>query len=161
MYLNWIIIWMMNVWMYVCVCVYIYEEKLFILKNYSCSLSNNNVQSNKTTNKLSISQTSSQHNNLNKTQDQFKSHDRSIMFKLNKLNMKAYWIWCQKNKVCFHCRKFLYIVRDCWDNKSKNKNKKKIWAEIKDCWTEFEWFEKLKLFMNIKVFINKLIKISV
>jgi len=45
---------------YVCVYVYMYEEKLFMLKNYLCSLFNNNVQSDKTTNKLSISQTSSQ-----------------------------------------------------------------------------------------------------
>ncbi len=47
------------------------------------------------------------------------------MFKLNKLNMKAYWIWCKKNKVYFHYKKFLHIVKDCWDNKNTDKNKDK------------------------------------
>ena len=37
-----------------CLNVCIYVEKLFMLKNYSCSLSNNNAQSDKTVNKLSI-----------------------------------------------------------------------------------------------------------
>ncbi len=43
--------------------------------------------------------------------------------------MKAYWIWCKKNKVYCYYKKFLHIIKDCWDNKdtdkSKNKNKKK------------------------------------
>ncbi len=47
--------------------------------------------------------------------------------------MKAYWIWCKKNKVYFYYKKFLHIFKDYWDNKntdkskdkSKNKNKKK------------------------------------
>ncbi len=39
--------------------------------------------------------------------------------------MKAYWIWCKKNKVCFHCKKFLHIAKDCWDNKNTDKNKDK------------------------------------
>ncbi len=39
--------------------------------------------------------------------------------------MKAYWIWCKKNKVCFHYKKFLYIVKDYWDNKNTDKNKDK------------------------------------
>ncbi len=46
-----------------CIYMYMYKEKLFMSENYSCSLSNNNAQSNKTANKLSISQTSSQHYN--------------------------------------------------------------------------------------------------
>jgi len=46
------------------VCVYISEEKLFMLKNYSCSLFNDNAQSSKTANKLSISQTSLQQQNV-------------------------------------------------------------------------------------------------
>ena len=46
--------------MYVCVYTYINKKKLFMSEDYSCSLFNNNVQSDKTTNKLSISQTSSQ-----------------------------------------------------------------------------------------------------
>ncbi len=67
------------------------------------------------------------------SQDWSQSHERLTTFKLNKLNMKAYWIWCKKNKVYFYCKKFLHIAKDCWDNKntdkskdkSKNKNKKK------------------------------------
>ncbi len=51
------------------------------------------------------------------------------MSKLNKLGRETYWIWCKKNKVCFHYKKFLHIVKDCWDNKnidkSQDKNKKK------------------------------------
>ena len=39
--------------------------------------------------------------------------------------MKAYWIWCKKNKACFHYEKFLYIIKDCWDNKNTDKNKDK------------------------------------
>ncbi len=39
--------------------------------------------------------------------------------------MKAYWIWCKKNKVCFHCKKFLHIAKDCWDNKNNDKGKDK------------------------------------
>ncbi len=39
--------------------------------------------------------------------------------------MKAYQIWCKKNKVCFHCKKFLHIAKDCWDNKNTDKNKDK------------------------------------
>jgi len=44
----------------VCVCMCMNKEKAVHLKNYLYSLSNNNAQLNKTTNKLSISQTSSQ-----------------------------------------------------------------------------------------------------
>ena len=47
------------------------------------------------------------------------------MFKLNKLDTEAYWIKCKKNKICFHYKKFLYIVKDCWDNKNTDKNKDK------------------------------------
>jgi len=47
----------LNACMYVCM----YIEKLFMLKDYSCSFFNNNVQLSKTANKLSISQMSSQH----------------------------------------------------------------------------------------------------
>ncbi len=54
------------------------------------------------------------------------------MSKLNKLNMKAYWIWYKKNKVYFHYKKFLYIVKDCWDNKDKDKNKNKNKKKNKD-----------------------------
>ncbi len=39
--------------------------------------------------------------------------------------MKAYWTWCKKNKVCFHCKKFSHIAKDCWDNKDTDKNKDK------------------------------------
>ena len=64
-------------------------------------------------------------NSLNNSWDQSQSHERSIMSKLNKLNTEAYWIWCKKNKACFHCEKFSYIVKDCWDNKNTDKNKDK------------------------------------
>ncbi len=76
------------------------------------------------------------------------------MSKLNKLNMKAYWIWCKKNKVCFYYKKFLHIVKDCWDNKntdkskdkSKDKNKNKNKKKSKDK-------KKLKI---VKVNLNDL-----
>jgi len=45
----------------VCVCMYMNKEKAVHLKDYLCSSFNNNAQSDKTTNKLSISQMSSQH----------------------------------------------------------------------------------------------------
>jgi len=76
-------------------------------------------------------------NSSNNSWDQSQSYERSIISKLNKSNMKAYWIWCKKNKECFHYKKFSHIAKDCWDNKntdkskdknkdkSKNKNKKK------------------------------------
>ena len=73
------------------------------------------------------------------------------MSKLNKSDMKTYWIWCKKNKIYFHYKKFLHIAKDCWDNKdtdknkdkskdkNKNKNKKKIkirrsWRLLKLIW---------------------------
>ncbi len=53
----------LNVYIY----TYIYKEKLFMSEDYSCSFFNNNAQSDKTANKLSISQTSSQHCQLIKS----------------------------------------------------------------------------------------------
>jgi len=47
------------------------------------------------------------------------------MSKLNKSDTEAYWIWCKKNKVYFHYKKFLHIAKDCWDNKNTDKNKDK------------------------------------
>jgi len=62
---------------------------------------------------------------LNNSWDQFQSYERSIMSKLNKLNTEAYWIWCKKNKIYFHYKKFSHIAKDCWDNKNNDKNKDK------------------------------------
>jgi len=64
-------------------------------------------------------------NLLNNSWDQSQSYERSTISKLNKSDMKAYWIWCKKNKACFHYKKFLHIVKDCWDNKDTDKNKDK------------------------------------
>jgi len=47
------------------------------------------------------------------------------MSKLNKSDTEAYQIWCKKNKVYFHYKKFLYIAKNKDKNKDKNKNKNK------------------------------------